>query len=174
MIYGIVRLINFAHGDLVMIGAFATLGMVASGAFKMVGGATQAIGSVMQQQSGGNVDVSGSVDQVLQRLRDPQTAQQIASATGMQRSEVEASLNETAQRVENSRSNPTQAASEAKQGLSRLMEKAKSSGALQQKAEEMKPGATKAAWITLGALVLSLLAAVLGAMSGLRKLRPAR
>lgn len=31
MIYGIVRLINFAHGDLVMIGAFATLAMVATG-----------------------------------------------------------------------------------------------------------------------------------------------
>jgi len=31
MIYGIVRLINFAHGDLVMIGAFATLAMVAAG-----------------------------------------------------------------------------------------------------------------------------------------------
>lgn len=31
MIYGIARLINFAHGDLVMIGAFATLAMVASG-----------------------------------------------------------------------------------------------------------------------------------------------
>nr|WP_282595275.1 branched-chain amino acid ABC transporter permease [Mesorhizobium mediterraneum] len=31
MIYGIVRLINFAHGDLVMIGAFSTLAMVAVG-----------------------------------------------------------------------------------------------------------------------------------------------
>jgi branched-chain amino acid transport system permease protein len=31
MIYGIVRLINFAHGDLVMIGAFTTLAMVATG-----------------------------------------------------------------------------------------------------------------------------------------------
>lgn len=31
MIYGIVRLINFAHGDLVMIGAFSTLGFVALG-----------------------------------------------------------------------------------------------------------------------------------------------
>lgn len=31
MIYGIVRLINFAHGDVVMIGAFATLGLVAAG-----------------------------------------------------------------------------------------------------------------------------------------------
>jgi hypothetical protein len=160
--------------SILLMGYLATsgIGMVASGAFKMVGGATQAIGSVMQQ-SGGNVDVSGSVDQVLQRLRDPQTAQQIASATGMQRSEVEASLNETAQRVENSRNDPTQAAAEAKQGLSRLMEKAKASGALQQKAAEVKPGATKAAWITLGALLLSLLAAVIGAMAGLRRLRPA-
>jgi len=31
MIYGIVRLINFAHGDLVMIGAFSTLALVATG-----------------------------------------------------------------------------------------------------------------------------------------------
>ncbi len=31
MIYGIIRLINFAHGDIVMIGAFLTLGLVLSG-----------------------------------------------------------------------------------------------------------------------------------------------
>ena len=31
MIYGIVRLINFAHGDIVMIGAFLTMGLVISG-----------------------------------------------------------------------------------------------------------------------------------------------
>lgn len=31
MIYGIVRLINFAHGDVVMIGAFTTLGLVTAG-----------------------------------------------------------------------------------------------------------------------------------------------
>jgi branched-chain amino acid transport system permease protein len=31
MIYGIIRLINFAHGDIVMIGAFVTLGVVLSG-----------------------------------------------------------------------------------------------------------------------------------------------
>ena len=30
LIYGIVRLINFAHGDIVTIGAFATLACVAS------------------------------------------------------------------------------------------------------------------------------------------------
>lgn len=145
------------------------IGTLAGGAFKMVGGATQAIGSVMQGSSG--IDTSGGVDQVLQRLKDPSTAQQIASATGMQQSEVEATLSETAQRVENNRDNPTRAAAEAKQGMARLMENAKSSGALQQKAEEVKPQAAKAAWITLGALVLSLLAAVFGAMAGRRNPR---
>jgi hypothetical protein len=143
------------------------IGMLAGGAFKMVGGATQAIGTVIQ--GSGGFDTSGGVDQVLQRLRDPSTAQQIASATGMQQSEVEATLNETAQRVENNRDNPTQAAAEAKRGMAQLMDNAKSSGALEQKAEEVKPQAAKAAWITLGALVLSLLAAVFGAMLGRRR-----
>jgi hypothetical protein len=146
--------------------ASSGIGMLAGGAFKMVGGATQAIGSVMQSQSG--PDLSGSVDQIVQRLKDPKTAQQIASASGMPASEVQASLGETAQRVQNNRDNPTQAAAEAKQGIAQLMEKAKSSGALQQKAEELKPQASKAAWITFGALLLSLLAAVLGAMAGRR------
>jgi hypothetical protein len=146
--------------------------MLAGGAFKLVGGATQAIGTVMQGSSG--IDVSGGVDQMLQKLRDPSTAQQIASATGMQQNQVESSLNETAQRVESNRNNPTQAAAEAKQGMSRLMDQAKSSGALQQKAEEMKPQAAKAAWITLGALLLSLAAAVFGAMAGRHSTRPLR
>jgi hypothetical protein len=167
------RTTGFFEGALVWVVAilmmiyFASSGVstLAGGAFRMVGGATQAIGAVMQS---GGVDVSGSVDQMLQRLRDPKTAQQIAQATGMQQSEVQATLNETAQRVESNRDNPTQAAAEAKQGMAQLMEKAKSSGALEQKAEEMKPGATRAAWITFGALLLSLVAAVLGAMSGRR------
>jgi hypothetical protein len=144
--------------------------MLAGGAFQMVGGAAQAIAGATQ-----GVDVSGgSVDQIVQRLKDPKTAQQIASATGMQESEVQATLSETAQRVENNRDNPTQAAAEAKKGMAQLMEKAKSSGALEQKAEEIKPQATKAAWITFGALVLSLLAAVLGAMSGRRRIEEVR
>jgi len=146
---------------------FASSGvsMLAGGAFQMVGGAAQAIAGATQ---GGEIS-GGSVEQIIQRLKDPKTAQQIASATGMQESEVQATLSETAQRVENNRDNPTQAAAEAKKGMAQLMEKAKSSGALEQKAEEVKPQATKAAWITFGALVLSLLAAVLGAMSGRRR-----
>jgi hypothetical protein len=145
------------------------IGMLAGGAFQMVGGAAQAMGSVMPGGGAANVDISGSVDQIIQRLKDPKTAQQIASVTGMPQSEVQATLSETAQRVENNRGNPGQAAAEAKAGMAQLMDKAKSSGALEQKAEEVQPQATRAAWIAFGALVLSLLAAVLGAMAGRRK-----
>jgi hypothetical protein len=144
--------------------AASGVGSLAGGAFKLVGGATQAV-----MQASGSPDVSGSVDQIIQRLKDPKTAQQIAGVTGMSQSEVQSSLSETAQRVENNRNNPAQAAAEAKQGITQLYEKAKSSGALQQKAEEVKPQATRAAWITFGALLLSLLTAVLGAMAGRRE-----
>lgn len=141
------------------------VGMLAGGAFSLVGGAAQTVTSVMKP----GADVSGSVDQIIARLKDPKTAEQIAAATGMHATEVQAGLSETAQRVENSRGNPAQAAAEAKRGLAQLMEKAKSSGALTHKAEQVKPQASKAAWIAFGALLLSLLAAVIGAMAGRRK-----
>lgn len=147
--------------------AASGVGSIAGGAFKLVGGATQAIGAVAQT---GGMDISsGSIDQIVQRLKDPKTAQQIAGVTGMSMSEVQSALSETAQRVENARNNPAQAAAEAKQAMAQLYEKAKSSGALQQKAEEVKPQASKAAWITFGALLLSLLTAVFGAMAGRRE-----
>ena len=38
-----------------------------------------------------------------------------------------------------------------------------------EKAQQMKPEATRAAWVTFGALLVSLLAAVLGAMAGRRR-----
>jgi len=40
---------------------------------------------------------------------------------------------------------------------------------LQQKAQEAKPTATKAAWIAFGGLLISLLAAVAGALAGRRR-----
>jgi hypothetical protein len=170
------RTTGFFEGALVwvvtilLMGYLATSGIstVAGGVFNMLGGATKAVGSVMQA-GGTDVDLSGSVDQMVQRLRDPRTAQQIAAATGMARFEVEKALSETAQRVQQSRDNPAQAAAEAKQRLAQLVDQAKSSGALQQKAAELQPQASRAAWMTLGALLLSLLAAVIGAMAGRRR-----
>lgn len=159
--------------SLLLMGYLATsgIGMVAGGAFRMVGGATEAIGTVVQGSSGGEMtDFSGTPAQILAKLKDPKTAQQLAAATGMPDHEVRAGLADMAQRVEGSRDNPRQAAAEARDGLKALYERAKSSGALERKVEEMKPQAAKAAWITFGALVLSLLAAVLGAMAGRRRL----
>ncbi|HET7670836.1 MAG TPA: hypothetical protein VFK84_10545 [Burkholderiales bacterium] len=43
---------------------------------------------------------------------------------------------------------------------------------LQQKAQEVKPQASAAAWTTFGALVVSLLAAVIGAAAGRRRRQP--
>lgn len=179
---------SFAEGALVWIvsillmgyAATSGIGMLAGGAFKLLGGASQvasqAIGAAAggaAGQGGASVDTSGSVDQIVQRLRDPGTAQKVASATGLPQDQVQSSLNQTAQRVEANRDNPAQAASEAKQGLSQLMSQATSSGALQQKAqqtaEDVKPAATKTAWITFAALVLSLVTAVVGAMVGRRR-----
>jgi hypothetical protein len=42
-------------------------------------------------------------------------------------------------------------------------------GAIEQKAGQVQPEATRAAWITFGALLISLLAAVFGAMAGRRR-----
>jgi hypothetical protein len=153
--------------------AGSSVGMIAGAAGNLVGGATQAASSVMQGGAA-NVDTSGSVEQIVQRLQDPKTAQQVASATGMDPKEVQSALSSTAQRVAQNRDDPTKAAAEAKAGLSELMQKARSSGALEQKAEEIQPQATRAAWMTFGALVLSLLAAVIGAMIGRRKPEPHR
>ena len=145
------------------------VGMLASGAFRLVGGATQALGAAVQTQGGVNVDVSGTVDEIAQRLRSAETAEQLANVTGLQPSEVRVSLNQTALRVEMNRDNPTQAAEEARRGIAQLMERARASGALEQRAEEIQPEASAAAWITFFALVLSLGAAVLGAMVGRRR-----
>jgi hypothetical protein len=153
--------------SLLLMGYLTTTGisMVAGGAFKMVTG----IGAVAGMVGGQEMDVSsGDVGQIAARLRDPQTAQKIASATGLSQSEVQSTLNNTAQRVEAAKDNPTQAAAEARKGVQELYSKARDSGAIQKKAQQAQPAATRTAWITFGALVLSLLTAVLGAMAGRR------
>ncbi len=62
-----------------------------------------------------------------------------------------------------------QAAQAAQQAKQRVQQ-AQQSGELQQKAEEAKPAATKAAWITFAALILSLACALIGAMIGRRNM----
>jgi hypothetical protein len=61
-----------------------------------------------------------------------------------------------------------QVVDQAKQKLGELQERIQS-GELTQKAQDAKPAATRSAWITFGALVLSLVTAVIGAMAGRRE-----
>src|SRR5690606_12375372 len=145
---------------------------LASGVFGLVGGAAETIGQAVQGQGGLDIDTSGSAQQIAQRLRDPETAQRIASVTGLPQNQVQTTLEQTAQRIEANPDDPAAAAEAARQGAAQLMEQARASGALAEQAEEIQPEASAAAWITFFALVLSLAAAVIGSMLGRRKPRP--
>ncbi len=143
---------------------------VASGAFSLLGGATQTFSAVVQGQGGAaNIDVAGTVEQMAEQLRSPELVNRVASVTGLSVNEVRSTLNETATRVEASRNNPTQAAEEASRGIASLFDRARTSGALAAQAEEIQPEAASAAWLTFVGLVLSLAAAVSGAMLGRSK-----
>jgi hypothetical protein len=138
--------------------------LVANGISSLFGGIGQTVGATL---SGMENLSAGNVQQIINRLNDPQTAQTIASATGMSEPEVRAQLSDVARRVEAARDNPQQAAAEVRQGTAQLMERARAQ--LPAVAERAQKGATKAAWITFIAIVISLIAAVAGAMLGRRR-----
>jgi len=179
------RTISVFHGALVWLLSFlvmaylATSGirMIASGAFALAGGAVQTA-TTAAAAGGANVDLSGTVEDIAARMRDPQTAERLSGLTGLPRVEVQAHLEQTAANVEASRGDPQQAAQEAQRGISDLMQRAQQTGALAQeaerRAEEVQPAATAAAWGTFAALLLSLVAAVSGAMVGSRRGSAAR
>jgi hypothetical protein len=138
--------------------------LVASGISGAFGGIGQTLGATM---SGVDDLSTGDVQQILRRLNNPETARTLAAATGMSEQEVRSQLEGVAQRVEAARDNPEQVAAEVRQGTSQMMERARAQlPVLAQRAQE---GATKAAWITFGAMLISLIAAVAGAMLGRRR-----
>lgn len=138
------------------------VGLIAGGAFSMAGQAAQAVGGtgVMQDLS------SGNVDQMLGRLRDPQTAQTVAAALGLPRQQVENTFRDMSSRVEAARNDPARAASEVRSGLAGLASQARQN--LASGAAQVQPEATTTAWVTFIALVLSLAAAIAGAAVGRR------
>jgi hypothetical protein len=159
--------------SLILMAYLASSGIasVASGAFTLLGGATQTFSAVVQQAPADSpyIDVQGTVDQMTEQLRNPELVNQVASITGLSVNEVRDTLNETATRVEANRNNPPQAAEEASRGIAALFDRARSSGALAAQAEQVQPEAASAAWLTFLALLLSLAAAVAGAMLGRSK-----
>ena len=140
---------------------------VAAGTFTLLGGATQTLTEVVEGQgAAADVDISGTVDEMAAQLRSPELVNQVASLTGLSVNETRDTLNETATRVEANRSNPARAADEARRGVASLVERARTSGALAAQAEAVQPEAVSTAWLTFAALLLSLAAAVSGAMLG--------
>ena len=138
--------------------------LVASGISRVFSGVTQTIGSA----AGGLDELStGNVDQILARLNDPRTVGIIATATGIPEQEVRSTLGEIAQRVDATRDNPEQAAAEVRSGTERLMARAREQ--LPAAAERAQESATKTAWITFGAMAISLIAAIAGAMVGRKR-----
>jgi hypothetical protein len=155
--------------SLILMAYLASSGIasVASGAFTLLGGATQTFSAVVQGQgSSANIDVAGTVEQMAEELRSPELVNRVASITGLSVNEVRNTLNETATRVEANSDNPPQAAEEASRGIAALFDRARSTGALAAQAEEIQPEAASTAWLTFVALLLSLAAAVSGAMLG--------
>src|SRR5688500_13174559 len=83
--------------------------LVASGISGLFSGIGQTVGATM----GGMDDLSsGDVQQMLNRLNDPQTARTIAGATGLSEQEVRNQLNDVSRRAEAVRDNPEQVAAE--------------------------------------------------------------
>jgi hypothetical protein len=146
--------------------AASGISLVASGLFNLAGKSAQvaasATGSAVDEGAMG----AGTVDEILARLRDPQTATTLASALRLPQDEVASVLSDTSTRVEAARADPAQAAAEVRTGLSSLTTRARAN--LSQAAEQMQPEATTTAWLTFGALLLSLLAAIAGAALGRR------
>lgn len=160
------------EGALVWVLSFVAILWLASSGVQLIGSGISGLFSGVTRTIGtatGGVDElsSGSVDQILARLDDPRTASTIAAATGIPEQEIRDGLAETAQRVEAARNNPEQAAAEVRQGLQQLMDRARQQ--LPVVAERVQEGASRTAWITFAAMVISLIAAIAGAMLGRKR-----
>jgi hypothetical protein len=139
------------------------IGLIAGSAFNIAGNAVQ----TATASAGGMQDLmSGDVDQMLARLRDPQTASRLATTLDMPRAQVSASLADASAAVERSRDNPSRAADEARRSLQPLTDRAQQR--LTQAAASAQPEAARTAWLTFAAMLLSLGAAIAGAAAGRR------
>lgn len=117
---------------------------------------------------------SGDVNQILARLNDPETSYRLSGVTGIPENEVHLMLSEIGQRVNSARTDPAQAVTEARRGADELYAEARVGAQIQHQAADLQPEASMTAWMTFGALVLSLGAAVAGAMVGRREAIPVR
>lgn len=173
MIYG--RAAGVIEGVLIWVLALLALiymagsgiGLVTSGVMGTLGAAVKGATVVAATTVDADAISSGDVDQIMRRLNDAQTVQVVAAATGMPPSEARARLSEIAQRVEAVRADPAAAAREAREGLQQLV--AQAAQRVEQAAARAQPYASATLWTTLLAMVLGLVAAIAGAMTGRRQ-----
>lgn len=144
--------------------ASSGISALTSGVFGALGGPARGAAQAVTSTINPAELASGNVDQITARLNDPKTAQVVATATGVSPSEAKANLASIAQRVESARNDPAAAAAEARRGAEDIASKA--GARAEQAAADAQPYASATMWGTLLALVLSLVAAVSGAMMG--------
>jgi len=166
------------HGALVWVLAMiailylATSGIAlgASALFGVAGVAARAAGGTITMGAAGLADLArGDVDQILARLNDPTTIATVAGATGMTQDEARATLANIRQRVEAARNDPARAAAEARAAVEQLA--ARAGQQVTAAAQAAQPYAATTSWLTLGAMVISLIAAVAGAVWGGKRAR---
>lgn len=109
----------------------------------------------------GALAVTGLSNLVGGTLSLASSASQVAGPVAAQNPQVQ-------QQAENASAGAGGVLDQAKEKIGGIVDRAKS-GELQQQAQEAKPAATRGAWMTFGALVLSLVTAVVGAMAGRRE-----
>jgi hypothetical protein len=147
--------------------ASSGISLVTSSAFSLLSGVTRQVGAAVTGATQLDDLASGDVNQIMARLKDPQTVKTIAAATGMPQQEVQSKLATIQTRVEAAKDNPAQAAAEAKQGLQEFV--AQAGKRAESAAAKAQPYASAATWTTLGAMVLSLIAAIAGAGVGAKR-----
>lgn len=167
---------SVVEGALVwVLSLLAIIYLASSGVGMLAGTVSGALGGITQtaKTAVGSVDVSGltsgDVDQIVARLNSPDTARAVAAATDMTQAEAQSTLGGIARKVEAVRADPAQAAAQAKQGMQELASRAAT--VTQTAAAKVQPYATAAVWSSLAVMVLSLLAAIFGAMIGRVEIR---
>lgn len=163
------RTVATTHGALVWVLTMLGVLYLASAGISLgiggVLGVARGAGSAVSSAAGGLTDLtSGNLDQILARLNDPTTVGVVAGATGMSQDEARDALSDIRARVEAARSNPEQAAAEARNGLQQLTARAKERAS--SVAQQAQPYASRTAWIALAIMIISLAAAVGGAVWG--------
>jgi hypothetical protein len=163
------RTVATTHGALVWVLTMLGVLYLASAGISLgiggVLGVARGAGLAVSSAAGGLTDLtSGNLDQILARLNDPTTVGVVAGATGMSQDEARDALSDIRARVEAARSNPEQAAAEARNGLQQLTARAKERAS--SVAQQAQPYASRTAWIALAIMIISLAAAVGGAVWG--------